>query len=205
MKAKSIFIVLFAIVMIVVVFYSFRSDGDGDAYRETLKEEREEKDLFMKTSEESPFAEDPGAFTGLKYFEPDVKLRIVADLTPIETRKLVNLTTNDAAEQPYMEYAYADFDYGGFHNRLLILEGIDMGPVKGKLFLAFADETSASETYGAGRYLDVAKVPGSKTILLDFNKAYNPYCAYIEKFSCPFPPRENILEIPIKAGEKSYH
>ena len=73
------------------------------------------------------------------------------------------------------------------------------------LFLAFADETSAVDTYGAGRYLDVKKVPGSNTIVLDFNQAYNPYCAYVDKFSCPLPLPENLLKLAIRAGEKIYH
>ena len=82
---------------------------------------------------------------------------------------------------------------------------MDSGPSRGKLFFAFGDETSAVETYGAGRYLDLEKVPGSSTITLDFNKAYNPYCAYISNYSCPLPPAQNLLTIPIKAGEKTYH
>ena len=61
------------------------------------------------------------------------------------------------------------------------------------------------KTYGAGRYLDINKVPGSSSVLLDFNKAYNPYCAYSDNFSCPFPPKQNILGVPIRAGEKTYH
>ena len=85
------------------------------------------------------------------------------------------------------------------------MEVADPGPYRGTLFLAFADATSGDETYGAGRYLDVKKVPGATTVTLDFNKAYNPYCAYSDNFSCPFPPKENILSIPIKAGEKVYH
>ena len=80
-----------------------------------------------------------------------------------------------------------------------------MGPMKGKLFLAFGDETSGAETYGAGRYLDITKTPGSNTIILDFNQAYNPYCAYSNSFSCPLPPPENLLRVAIRAGEKTYH
>ena len=87
---------------------------------------------------------------------------------------------------------------------MLILEIMDMGPNRGKLFLAFADETSANETYGAGRYLDLKKVPAATSIELDFNLAYNPYCAYNDSYSCPFPPAENILRIAIRAGEKKY-
>jgi Uncharacterized conserved protein len=91
------------------------------------------------------------------------------------------------------------------NNRVLILEFIQSGSYRGTLFLPFADETSADETYGAGRYLDLKKTPGASTMVLDFNKAYNPYCAYSDNFSCPFPPKENILKVAIKAGEKSYH
>jgi uncharacterized protein (DUF1684 family) len=61
------------------------------------------------------------------------------------------------------------------------------------------------ETYGAGRYLDIKKTPGATSITLDFNEAYNPYCAYNDSFSCPFPPKENILHVAILAGEKNYH
>jgi uncharacterized protein (DUF1684 family) len=73
------------------------------------------------------------------------------------------------------------------------------------LFLAFGDETSAVESYGAGRYLDIKKVPGSTSITLDFNLAYNPYCAYNDTYSCPLPPKENLLPVAIRAGEKVYH
>ena len=114
------------------------------------------------------------------------------------------LGTSDGKEEHYLEYAYADFKLHGKAQRLLILELMDMGPNRGKLFLAFADETSANETYGAGRYLDVTRTSGSNTITLDFNKAYNPYCAYNDEFSCPFPPKENLLTVAIMAGEKNY-
>jgi hypothetical protein len=141
----------------------------------------------------------------LNYYPADIRYRVTADLTPIMNKKTVTLATNDGKEQRYIQYATAEFDLDGYHNKLLILEVLDSGPFQGKLFLAFGDATSTVETYGAGRYLDVNKVPGSNTITLDFNKAYNPYCAYVEKYSCPFPPSENLLLVGIKAGEKIYH
>jgi uncharacterized protein (DUF1684 family) len=204
-KTKSIFSILTLILVIVIIFYSFRSSGDEAAYREELKNERADRELYMRGADDSPFADSLDAFHGLNYYEPDLRFRIVAQLTEIKDRKPIILQTSDGKEQHYVEYAYAEFDFGGFHNKLLILESMDMGSVKGKLLLAFGDETSGGETYGAGRYLDIAKVPGSQTIMLDFNKAYNPYCAYSAKFSCPFPPPENLLEIAVKAGEKNYH
>ncbi|MCU0384014.1 MAG: DUF1684 domain-containing protein, partial [Cyclobacteriaceae bacterium] len=125
-------------------------------------------------------------------------------LKPIENKKTIQLTTNDGEQKTYLEYAVAEFSVDNKKSSLLILEMIEMGPFRGTLFLAFADATSANETYGAGRYLDIKKVPGSTSITLDFNKAYNPYCAYTDKFSCPFPPPQNLLDIPILAGEKRY-
>jgi hypothetical protein len=205
MKAKNIIFIIASAVVIISIIYVFQSGNDQSAYIEEIKKEREERERFMRTSKESPFARNPEDFTALSYYPPDPRYKIIADLTPIKDKKIVTLTTNDGKEQRYQEYAYAEFDLDGYHHKLLILEVMDMGPLRGKLFFAFGDETSALETYGAGRYLDLAKVPGSSTITLDFNKAYNPYCAYVDNYSCPLPPRENLLSIPIKAGEKTYH
>jgi uncharacterized protein len=205
MKSKRIITVTAIIVLIIMIFYSLRGSQDDAAYIKEIEKEREAKERFMRNSPESPFADSKTEYTGLKYYPPDTKYRVIASLQPIEQKKPVVLSTNDGKEQHYVEYAYAEFKLDGVPNKLLILEIADMGPSRGKLFLAFGDETSAAETYGAGRYLDVTKTPGSSTIKLDFNRAYNPYCAYNDTYSCPFPPRENILTIPVRAGEKSYH
>src|SRR5688572_19174534 len=205
MKTKNIIFLVAAVVVIVSLVYSFMGSGDQSAYIEEINQEREEKDRFMKSSKESPFASKPDDYHGLLYYPPDPRYRIIADLNPIESKEVVTLTTNTGEEQRYQQYALAEFDLDGYHHKLLILEVADMGPFRGKLFFAFGDDTSADETYGAGRYLDLEKVPGSTTITLDFNKAYNPYCAYISNYSCPFPPAQNLLKIPIKAGEKTYH
>ena len=205
MKRKNIIVLVAIIVLIITVFYSFEGSQDDTAYRKEIEKEREEKDRFMRTSPESPFAKTPEAYEGLNYYPPHIKYRVIANLRPIAEKKPVILATNDGKEQRYIEYAYAEFKLDGVNNKLLILEIADMGPFRGKLFLAFGDATSAVDTYGAGRYLDVTKTPGSTTIKLDFNLAYNPYCAYDDSYTCPLPPRENILSIPIKAGEKIYH
>lgn len=205
MKSKNILLIIIVVVVLISLYYSFTGSQDQSAYVNEIKKEREDKERFMRTSPESPFAENPQSFKQLNYYPPDIRYKVTADLTTIQNKKTVLLATNDGREQRYIEYAYAEFDLDGYHNKLLILEVVDMGPFRGKLFLAFGDETSAVETYGAGRYLDVNKVPGSNTLTLDFNKAYNPYCAYIEKYSCPFPPTENLLKVAINAGEKIYH
>jgi uncharacterized protein (DUF1684 family) len=205
MKKKNIILILVVIIVLIVVFYSVNDGQNNPAYTEEIKKEREEKDRFMKTSKESPFATLKEEFSGLKYFEPDTKYRVVANLSPITDEKVVVLPTSDGKEQRYLEYADATFTLDGVDCKLTILEVMETGIFRGKLFLAFGDETSANETYGAGRYLDLNKTPGSNTITLDFNKAYNPYCAYNDTYSCPFPPTGNLLKVAIKAGEKSYH
>lgn len=204
MKLNQVIGVVVVLAIIGFIFYSMQGGQSDEAYAAEIKKERDEKD-FQMTLEDSPFGEDRKNFTKLNYFEPDLKYRISASLEPIENKNMVVLSTNDGKETRYLEYAHATFTLDGVKNRLLILEIVEPGSFKGTLFLAFADKTSANETYGAGRYLDVKKVPGSSSILLDFNKAYNPYCAYSEHYSCPFPPRENILNVAIRAGEKTYH
>lgn len=205
MKRKNILLLAAVAVLIIVFLYGFTGSQDNSSYIEDLMEERKEKDNFMRSGNGSPLkAEEKKGFKGLTYFEPDLQYRILANFTPVENRKMVLMNTSDGKTERYMEYGYAEFDLHDKKNRLLIYEMIDMGPARGKLFLPFGDETSARETYGAGRYLDLNKVPGGTTITLDFNRAYNPYCAYNETFSCPLPPQENLLSIPIRAGEKNY-
>jgi hypothetical protein len=205
MKQKNILLILLVIVALVIVFYAMQPAGTSEAYIEQITAARKDRDDYMRSNTESPFADSVAAFKGLSYFEPDERYRISANLIPVEDKKTIILPTSDGLETRYLEYAYAEFSIDGEACRLLILEIMNMGPTRGTLFLAFADATSANETYGAGRYLDINKVPGGTAITLDFNKAYNPYCAYNDNFSCPFPPKENILNVAIRAGEKVYH
>jgi uncharacterized protein (DUF1684 family) len=204
MKTSRIIMAVVAITVVVILFYSMSTGTIERGYSELLEQERQQKHDFMRSDPGSPFAKDTAAFHELKYFAPDPRYKVVADLEEVQDRKIVVLGTNDGLEQRYLEYAYATFRLNGADNRLLILEVIESGPFRGTLFLAFADQTSAFETYGAGRYLDVVKTPGATTITLDFNQAYNPYCAYSDEFSCPLPPKENVLTIAVKAGEMTY-
>jgi uncharacterized protein (DUF1684 family) len=204
MKPRRILLLIVVLVVLVSVYYTFQGGQDKSVYGATIEKERTEKDRFMQTSDDSPFARDPQSFSGLRYFEVDARYDITASLTPIQGKKSVVLATSDGNEQRYLEYALAEFDLDGYHNSLLILESTGPKLESGHLFLAFGDETSASETYGGGRYLDIKHVPGSNSISLDFNKAYNPYCAYVDDYSCPLPPSQNLLRVAIRAGEKTY-
>lgn len=206
MKTKNVIIIGVVIIAVVSIYYSFSGGETSETYVASIETLRKEKDHNMRTDSDSPFAGDStDSFKGLNYFPIDAAYRIQARLTSIEQKKTISLPTSDGKQKSYLEYAYAEFEMQGERNKLLILEIMDMGPYRGTLFLSFADKTSAKETYGAGRYLDIKKKPGSTSVTLDFNEAYNPYCAYNDNFSCPFPPPENLLNIRIEAGEKTYH
>jgi len=106
----------------------------------------------------------------------------------------------------YRKYGEARFKLGGKDQVLSIFQNLGLmedPEYEDYLFVPFTDETNGSESYGGGRYLDV-EMPEGDRMIINFNKAYNPYCAYNAKYSCPIPPAENHLDIEVKAGVKAY-
>lgn len=136
-------------------------------------------------------------FQGLRYFEVDEKFKLQASFTRSKGKKF-KMATSTERLPVYRRYGYLDFVIDGQSCRLTIYESMDF---KDYLFIPFRDANTGHETYGAGRYLDIL-VPDGKTVTLDFNLAYNPYCAYSVRYSCPIAPVENTLKIAINAGEK---
>jgi len=205
MTGNKIVVALVAAGLAVAMYLSLSSGGpDSGAFAAEIEKKRKEREEFMRTGEGSPFLTDSIPFNGLNYFPPDLAFKVTARLEPVSKKEVRIIPTSDGLTKTYLPYAFAVFELGGSTHRLLILEVMDPGPFRGTLFLAFADATSAGETYGAGRYLDVKKVAGATLLVLDFNLAYNPYCAYNSAFSCPLPPKENLLAVAIAAGEKTY-
>jgi len=185
----------------VILLYSFLETGGQDNYVQEILDKRAETDQFMRNSKESPFLNKLESYHGLNYFEPDLEFKINADFTKISDGKIRKLPTSDGKEEQYQEYGFADFNLDRRNHRLLILKTVE--GESNHIFIPFADSTSGDETYGAGRYLELPTIKGGK-VLLDFNLAYNPYCAYSADYSCPLPPAENYLATSIKAGEKNY-
>mgnify|MGYP006291317161 CR=1 FL=1 len=200
---KKFLPIIVVLVAGISVIYSLQGGETEEEYIERILEERQRTEGFMRSNRESPFAPDSIAFKGLDYYTPNPDYKVRARLTPIQSQKLLQMPTSTGEEKKFIRYAYADFELNGQPQRLLLLQPFDSQTM---LFLPFTDATSGEETYGGGRYLDIEMPPrtGSKTIELDFNKAYNPYCAYNASFSCPLPPKENMLDVAITAGEKAY-
>jgi uncharacterized protein (DUF1684 family) len=199
MNQKNIIQLAFGTLVVIILIYSFSGGQTTEEYIASIEDERQEKDIFMKNSDDSPFKNSEKKYRSLLYYPIGIRYKITARFIEPNKKSIVKLSTNDNEEREYLEYGYAEFSFSDKSQKLLILENVE----DEVLFLAFGDETSAIDTYGAGRYLDV-KHSGGASITLDFNLAYNPYCAYANQFSCPLPPRQNLLSVAIEAGEKTY-
>lgn len=203
MKSSHILLIAVGLVLVAAVAYMFTAAESPEAYVEKIEKERERQFKFIRFNIESPLTDEQKAsFTKLSFYGIDPTYKLKARLIPIENKKVREVPMTDGSKQRYIEHSFAEFELGGKTNKLLLLQAMDEAD-KRNFFLAFADETSAKETYGGGRYLNVRQ-DGKNSITLDFNLAYNPYCAYNPDYACPLPPKENILDIPIPVGEKNY-
>ena len=165
-----------------------------------LTEFQKAKDRIFADDHQSPLTpEQRRRFRGLEYFPEKAELRFVleTDEFPDQEKEVIEMITSTGESQPYLRWGTFTFAVEGETATLTIYRGLD----DGEFFLPFADATSGNESYGAGRYLDVALLDDSR-FLVDFNYAYNPYSAYNPRWNCPIPPAENRLRVPIHAGEK---
>jgi uncharacterized protein len=164
----------------------------------TLAEFRKEKDDFFANHPNSPLTPEQKAnFKGLSYFPENPALRLEIHVEPFAKQEQVQMPTSTGEVKSYTRRARFGFEVEGKPAELTLYNS------PSGLFLLFVDSLSDSETYGAGRYLEPEELPNGK-ILIDFNLAYNPYCAYNDMWSCPIPPAENRLDVPIRAGEKKF-
>lgn len=198
---KKITFVLVPVVL-VLVWLSFTGEGD-EVYLKQVQETIDDRVKYLRTSESSPFQQYNEPFKEPSYFPINADYRVNATVERIQKRNMVTLPNSDAGVETYEEFAWLKFTLNGEPQKLLVLRPAGFGALK-VLFLAFTDETSADETYGGGRYLDV-EIGKSDKVVLDFNLAYNPYCAYTDQYSCALPPRENQLSVAVQAGEKNFH
>lgn len=178
-----------------------------DDYVKNLELMRKEKDYFFKEDPQSPIPHSlRHEFRGLDYFPPDPKYRVRAELIKDPNLQAIVLATSKGVPRDMVRYGVFEFEIDGARQRLAAYRSV---PQPGhhhdqeSLFVPFRDATSGKETYGAARYLDIEEERGDD-YAIDFNVAYNPYCAYSDDYVCPFPPRENWLSIPIRAGEKNF-
>jgi len=176
-----------------------------------IDEFRAQKDDFFQHDWQSPLLpEQRKGFAGLKYYPENPGLRLSVPIEEYPDKETVTMITSTGSAQEYLKYGHFSFDVDGQSATLQVYQD----PEQGHYFLPFVDATAPGETYGAGRYLEIDPIGGGQ-FLVDFNYAYNPYCAYnepyeinpnaVQRWSCPLPPRENHLKVRIEAGEKKYY
>lgn len=169
-------------------------------YEEDILKAREEKDAFFKNSPHAPLNEtDKARFKGLNYFSVNKDFRFVVELKDYLEQRRVQIITSKGPLQDYIRFGYVEFMLP------LVLKSLTVfkQPNSDYFFIPFKDKTTGKETYEAGRYIEIQHVK-YKEYVLDFNTAYNPYCAYSDRWVCPLTPYENILDVEIPAGEKKY-
>jgi uncharacterized protein (DUF1684 family) len=169
-----------------------------------VMEWRKQRDVFFKSHVRSPLSsKEKNGFKGLKYYPFDPRYVFIGQIE----RSVLHINnpeyyatflTNKGTNKRYLRYGKFHFKLDGKEYTVEIYKSI----LSDALFIPFKDKTNGKESYGGGRYIDAEIQPGYKMVL-DFNMAYYPSCAYNEKFICVLPPKENTLNIEIQTGERN--
>jgi uncharacterized protein (DUF1684 family) len=160
----------------------------------------EEDIVFIVYDPERP---EMKSFEHLLYYPPDSNYAVPAKLVNIPEPDEIEMLTSRNLKKTFYRYAKFQFQLAGEDQELTAYKSTLTGEGSESLFIPFRDATTSRETYGAGRFLDIGE-PEAEDFVLDFNRAYNPLCNYSPAYNCAIPPRENRLEVAIRAGEKTY-
>ena len=180
-------------------------------FKAVIEKHREEyKADFLKNSSSPLQKED---FEYLRFYEPNEKFKVECKFVATTRRnsarkKPLEIPTSSGQTAVYTKFGELKFEIDGKPNKLAVYQSLrlrNLPQYRDYLFIPFKDLTNGKESYGGGRYLDLRmkEIEGDK-IYLDFNKAYNPFCAFSAGYSCPIPPKENSLKVAIEAGEKNF-
>jgi uncharacterized protein (DUF1684 family) len=199
----SLFLLLLFAFSMMANAQTFYGTNDVEVFREGRSKE-------FRNKEESPLKEEDFAiFKELNYFSVSEKFRIEAEFTPTAGKKYFRMPTSSGKTKKFTKFGNLKFKLNDKNYSLNVYQAdaevlAKFPEYKDLLFIPFKDTTNGKETYGGGRYIDI-KMLSTKKVILDFNLAYNPSCAYgSDRYSCPIPPKENFLQVEINAGEKSY-
>ena len=196
-----------SIVFLFIVLISFSSCAQNKRALKGDTEFQKELNAQYKDASNSPLKDkDRKNFEGLNFFKFDSTYVVIAQFKRTPNEKSFKMKTTSDRLPVYVKYGELLFNLIGESYKLNIYQNlglIDDEEYEDYLFLPFLDETNGLESYGGGRYIDT-RIPEGDTMIIDFNQAYNPYCAYNDKYSCPIVPRENYLKTRIDAGVKAF-
>ena len=183
--------------LIFITACSNKPPDNPEQYAARLTAERAAKDAEFRRSDDVVPKDKKEKFLPLAYFPIDPDYHVVAALQPAKERTTLKMMTSSGQERTMIRLGVLEFTLKG---QLMTLGAFTEGDVS-RLFVPFGDMTNGTETYPAGRFLDLDRT-GTNLYELDFNRAYIPYCYYNATYECPYPPSENRLKVPIHAGEK---
>ncbi len=174
---------------------------DASSYVAEVQAARAAKERAFQDASDSPVPPDrKPELLPLGYFPIDPEYRVPAVLKPAPDNQVVEMPTSTGQRRQMRRAGFLEFSLKGRALKLTAFVEAN-APNADRLFVPFADMTSGTETYAAGRYLDLDRT-ATAIYVLDFNRAYHPYCYYDERFDCPYPPAENRLPVPVRAGER---
>lgn len=192
---------------LLAVLFSSGLSAAGQTFSDSLKTYREQYKHDFLDDERSPIKEKEN-LQFIQFFDADEVYRITANFMKTEEAKPFEMATMNGKTKTYVEYGTLSFSLHEKNLKLKIYQSIALmnnPEYKDHLFLPFTDLTNGEESYAGGRYIDLMMQDiHDNKFVIDFNKAYNPYCAYSSGYSCPKPPEENNLPVKILAGEKKY-
>lgn len=193
------------VLLLLLVFTLSCNSGKEQLLGET--EWQKQMNADFKDASKSPLKKkDLKQFKSLDFFKYDSIYRVEARLKRTPNSQWFKMKTTTDEESDERIFGVLSFQLKGKNHQLNVYQGKELMKTEGfedYLFLPFLDDTNGETSYAGGRYVDLS-IPESDTIIIDFNEAYNPYCAYNEKYSCPIVPRENYVPVKIEAGLKNY-
>jgi len=193
---RIIFLLVFVFIMVGCVQEKKPLLGETDFQRDL--------NAYFKDATTSPLKDkDRKNFEGLEFFKFDPTFVVEARLVVTPDEIPFKMKTSTSRLPVYKKYGELEFELKGETFKLNIYQNLELEEEEDYLFLPFLDNTNGDTSYGGGRYIET-KIPEGDILVLDFNIAFNPYCAYNEKYSCPIVPRENYLPIEVKAGVKAF-
>ena len=195
--------------LLFLIFPAFSQDSDTVVdYKTEIENYRKGRNIKMMYSDGSPLTQEQRkSFKGLKFYDIDEKFKVTATLEIIPEKPSVFFKTSTDRQPEYLKYVKITFTLEGQEISLFVYQSKKLLETRKEvnfLFIPFKDATTGDESYKNGRYVDCDLPAEGNTVIIDFNKAYNPYCSYNPKYSCVIPPEENHLKIKIEAGEKKY-
>lgn len=190
--------------LVLMLFIGSCQTGENESsnYLKELKQYRIDRNKDILKGKSPIPKENQKSFAGLNYFKGSETFKVEAKFTLLSNQQSFKMKTNTDRTPLYIPFGKLEFSVNDTVCTLLAYKNLEQ--TGNELFIPFTDKTNGVDSYHTGRYLDI-EIPNENRIIIDFNKCYNPYCAYNKKYSCPIPPSENNLPVSIRAGERLYH